>query len=149
MKMVENGTYWTLMMTCCELWDFYMECHETRGEFSYSWVSLCSSSSSSSSRWGKGSDDNDTILFKITRLSLLDDNTSWSWKWLYLTRHTLQEKFHSSIEYAAHFVTRLHLSVSRLLAPIEGIGYKECQATCTCSTSSAHPVNLRGALLKK
>ena len=48
------------------------------------------SSSSSSSKWPKGSDDNDTMLFRITRLSLLDVKRSWSWKWLYRTLHTLK-----------------------------------------------------------
>ena len=54
------------------------------------------SSSSSSSKWPKGSDDNDTMLFRITRLSLLDVRRSWSWKWLYRTLHTLKSIAHHS-----------------------------------------------------
>lgn len=48
------------------------------------------SSSSSSSRWPNGSDDKDTMLFRITLLSLLDVSKSWSWKWLNRTLHTLK-----------------------------------------------------------
>lgn len=53
-------------------------------------LSSSSKSASSSSKWPYGSDEIDAKLLRTTRLSLLDVNTNWSWKWLYRTLQTLK-----------------------------------------------------------
>lgn len=50
--------------------------------FSSVWCSSGSLTSSSSTRWPKGSEEMDTMLDRMTLLSLLPVRTSWSWEWL-------------------------------------------------------------------
>lgn len=56
------------------------------------WFSSLSLRSSSSTRCPNGSEEMDTMLDRMTLLSLLPVSSSWSWEWLYLTLHTLKHK---------------------------------------------------------
>ena len=83
-----------LVLTKCQVLNIRVGGHVTRsckGPIG-SDLSCWSSSSSSSSTWPNGSDESDSMLLRMTRLSLLEDSNSWSWKWLKRTLHTLTDE---------------------------------------------------------
>ena len=57
-----------------------------------------STASSSSARWPNGSEEIEVVLVRITRLSLLEDSTNWSWKWLNLILQILQNRQQFSLK---------------------------------------------------
>lgn len=61
------------------------------------WFSSLSLRSSSSTRCPNGSEEMDTMLDRMTLLSLLPVSSSWSWEWLYLTLHTLKQQHSTNL----------------------------------------------------